>query len=333
MNYFAFHIGDYAVDMRYATLMEDLAYRRMLDLYYSKEEPLQGGPEEIAENIGMRDHAHEVTRILSKFFYQKDGAWHKDRCDEEILKARAAAERARENGQKGGRPPLEKTKRKRAQKPASNPTGSKQEATSIPEKSESKAPNPNPINQSSSAPIGAGAAAPMGDTTGVLNPPSSFPPADEPAAPPAPLLPTMAPTPAPAPLPTADGLFSATTGPFIPRPMSAFTDMKAEIWGVGKDWLSWCGVNDKTAGNMIGKWMRDARDPQIVRDAIFAGIEAKTLDPKPFVTKIITEANKGRGRQQYPGDLKGMDYTPPSDFIEGFPEADLMRDWDEGRAM
>ncbi|MNL36263.1 hypothetical protein D3C87_1583340 [compost metagenome] len=104
--------------------------------------------------------------------------------------------------------------------------------------------------------------------------------------------------------------------------------MTAETWAVGKDWLLWCGINHATAGNMIGKWLRDARDGQIVNDAIFAGIDAGTRDPKAFVTKIISEANKGRGQKSYPGDLKNMKYGAPEDFIEGFPEANLMSDWD-----
>ena len=40
MNYYPFHIGDYASHTRHLTLMEDLAYRRLLDLYYLHERPL-----------------------------------------------------------------------------------------------------------------------------------------------------------------------------------------------------------------------------------------------------------------------------------------------------
>lgn len=99
--------------------------------------------------------------------------------------------------------------------------------------------------------------------------------------------------------------------------------MTAEIWGVGKDWLAWCGVNHQTAGRLIGKWLRDARSERIVRDAIFSGIEAGTRDPQSFVAKVVGEANKGRGHRAYPGDLRGMSYGESDDF----PGVD-MRDWD-----
>ena len=42
MHYFQFNIGDYASHTRHLTLMEDLAYRRLLDLYYMREGCLVG---------------------------------------------------------------------------------------------------------------------------------------------------------------------------------------------------------------------------------------------------------------------------------------------------
>jgi len=41
MNYYPFHVGDYAAHTAHLEPMEDLAYRRMLDVYYLREEPLQ----------------------------------------------------------------------------------------------------------------------------------------------------------------------------------------------------------------------------------------------------------------------------------------------------
>lgn len=34
MNYFPFHVGDYAAHTAHLEPLEDLAYRRMLDAYY-----------------------------------------------------------------------------------------------------------------------------------------------------------------------------------------------------------------------------------------------------------------------------------------------------------
>ena len=40
MNYYNFHIGDYARRTRHLSVIEDLFYRRLLDLYYTTEAPL-----------------------------------------------------------------------------------------------------------------------------------------------------------------------------------------------------------------------------------------------------------------------------------------------------
>ncbi len=40
MNYYPFHLGDYAAHTKHLGLLEDLAYRRMIDLYYTTEKPL-----------------------------------------------------------------------------------------------------------------------------------------------------------------------------------------------------------------------------------------------------------------------------------------------------
>ena len=53
MNYYSFHIGDYASHTRGLTLIEDLAYRRILDLYYLSESPLFGEYDLVARKIGM----------------------------------------------------------------------------------------------------------------------------------------------------------------------------------------------------------------------------------------------------------------------------------------
>ena len=40
MNYYPFHIGDYATATRHLSWDEDMAYRRLLDVYYTTEKPL-----------------------------------------------------------------------------------------------------------------------------------------------------------------------------------------------------------------------------------------------------------------------------------------------------
>lgn len=98
MNFFPFHVGDYAVHTRHLSLMEDLAYRRMLDLYYTTEKPLPCA-EQTARLIGMREHVAEVSAVLADFFVERDGVYVQSRCDAEIGKYHKKAESARNANQ------------------------------------------------------------------------------------------------------------------------------------------------------------------------------------------------------------------------------------------
>lgn len=86
MHLYLFHIGDYASHTRHLTPMEDLAYRRMLDLYYLREHPLSDCSTSVARSIGLRDHEAEVTTVLQEFFTYTDDGWRNQRADEEIAK-------------------------------------------------------------------------------------------------------------------------------------------------------------------------------------------------------------------------------------------------------
>ena len=98
MHYFQFNIGDYTSHTRHLSLMEDLAYRRLLDIYYLGEEPLKGDPREIARQIGMRDHLADVEQVLSDFFVRDGDLWSNTRADEEIAHYREKSEKAARAG-------------------------------------------------------------------------------------------------------------------------------------------------------------------------------------------------------------------------------------------
>ena len=95
MNYYPFHLGDYATHTKHLGLLEDLAYRRMIDLYYTTEKPLPNDPENVARLIGMREHSTIVTEVLSDFFLKSEDGYRNKRCDGEIEKYKAKADRAR----------------------------------------------------------------------------------------------------------------------------------------------------------------------------------------------------------------------------------------------
>lgn len=99
MHYFQFNIGDYASHTRHLSLMEDLAYRRLLDLYYLRDGQVYGNETEVARQIGMRDHVDDVRQVLIDFFIlDVDGKWMQTRCDAEITHFRQKSEKASNAG-------------------------------------------------------------------------------------------------------------------------------------------------------------------------------------------------------------------------------------------
>ena len=99
MHYFQFNIGDYASHTRHLSLMEDLAYRRLLDLYYLKDGHVFGNETEVARQIGMRDHVDDVRQVLLDFFVlDVDSRWIHHRCDAEIAHFRQKSEKASNAG-------------------------------------------------------------------------------------------------------------------------------------------------------------------------------------------------------------------------------------------
>ena len=87
MHFYSFNIGDYASHTRHLTPMEDLAYRRLLDIYYLHEQPLNERSTTVARAINMREHEAEVVSVLEEFFELIEGTgWVNRRADEEIAK-------------------------------------------------------------------------------------------------------------------------------------------------------------------------------------------------------------------------------------------------------
>jgi uncharacterized protein YdaU (DUF1376 family) len=90
MHYYQFHIGDYKSHTHHLSLIEDLAYRRLLDHYYLHESPIK--QRDIARQIGMRDHEQEVLTVLDEFFISAEDGFIHPRADVEINKFKEFAE-------------------------------------------------------------------------------------------------------------------------------------------------------------------------------------------------------------------------------------------------
>lgn len=95
MHYYQFNIGDYVKDTQHLTEMEDLAYRRMLDLYYRSESELPGSVEEIARLIRMRSHCDCIALVLQEFFERTATGYANSRVEKEISAFKAKSEKAK----------------------------------------------------------------------------------------------------------------------------------------------------------------------------------------------------------------------------------------------
>lgn len=138
MNYYPHHIGDYTSMTAHLSWTEDLAYRRLLDIYYRREKPIPAGIPEVCRLVRATEK-HEcdaVELVLREYFELRPTGWHKDRCDDEIARMQKAAEAARTNGKKGGRP-------KKIDAESDNQMGTQVVSVENPGLTQVKAPNTN----------------------------------------------------------------------------------------------------------------------------------------------------------------------------------------------
>ena len=98
MHYYQFNIGNYASHTRYLTPMQDLIYRRLLDLYYLHEKPIP--KEDTASCIGLNDCSTDVQRVLNEFFTPTENGWINKRADEQIADYRSKQKSASLAGKK-----------------------------------------------------------------------------------------------------------------------------------------------------------------------------------------------------------------------------------------
>jgi uncharacterized protein YdaU (DUF1376 family) len=154
VNYYERHLGDYARDTAHLSMLEHGAYTVLLDRFYATE---QGIPADQVHRIARARSKEEraaVDAVLAEFFVLEGGAYVNKRAIEEIDKAQARINAARENGRSGGRP-------------RKNPEGTHRKPTGFqnhnPEETQSKAlQTPPPISEAKAS----GADAPSGPESG-----------------------------------------------------------------------------------------------------------------------------------------------------------------------
>ncbi len=94
MNHYPHHIGDYLKDTAHLTMIEDGAYRRLLDLYYQHEQPLPADKRQVYRLARATTPAERkaVDTILSEYFTATPDGHRHSRCDEEIEQYQAVNE-------------------------------------------------------------------------------------------------------------------------------------------------------------------------------------------------------------------------------------------------
>ena len=101
MHYYQFNIGDYRAATAHLSNEEDLAYRRLLDMYYDSESKIPLDTQWVSRRLRLEPHV--VRDVLQDMFVQQDDGWFHAKCDEVIQHYHAMAEKNRTNGRLGGR--------------------------------------------------------------------------------------------------------------------------------------------------------------------------------------------------------------------------------------
>lgn len=88
MNNYPRHVGDFIRDTVGLSMVEEGAYNRLLDQYYSREQPL---PLDKAQCYRLAramtpPERKAVDFVLGAYFVQKDDGWHQSRADRELVK-------------------------------------------------------------------------------------------------------------------------------------------------------------------------------------------------------------------------------------------------------
>jgi len=96
MHYYNFHIGDYKSHTHHLTIIEDIAFRRLLDHYYLHEAPIK--QRDIARQINMSGYEQEVLSVLNEFFHDSPNGYINPRAEKEIKAYQAKIQQASKAG-------------------------------------------------------------------------------------------------------------------------------------------------------------------------------------------------------------------------------------------
>ena len=102
IDWYKFNFRDYRNETFGLPDAEDLAYRRLIDLYYTQEGPLPADKAVLERIVALEyDCIHPV---LIAYFQRTESGWAHGRLDQDLARRQAKAAQARAAGKRGGRP-------------------------------------------------------------------------------------------------------------------------------------------------------------------------------------------------------------------------------------
>ena len=96
MQWYPHYPGDYMRDTAHLSMIEDGAYRRLLDHYYSSNANVDANASRmhLVCRAVSDDERAAVDYVVSKYFTVEDGLYHHERADKEIEKAKIKSKKA-----------------------------------------------------------------------------------------------------------------------------------------------------------------------------------------------------------------------------------------------
>ncbi len=148
MNRYDFYPGDYLKDTLGLTMMQDGAYRRLMDHYYATEQPIPDSEKFRITRAFTEDEKRETDWVLFRFFRSEGSVWRHRQIEDHIERAMAKISIARKNGRKGGRPKKQLDPSFDGDEQKTNPVFSGLTQTEPNPKAKRKLPSPSPSEYS-----------------------------------------------------------------------------------------------------------------------------------------------------------------------------------------
>lgn len=101
-HWYAWFPGDYLRDTQHLSMLEDAAYRRMLDSYYMTEH-LSANADVLLRicRAVTADEQAAVRKVATEFFDERDGRLYHERVEQGIAKSRAVSGKRSDAGKRG----------------------------------------------------------------------------------------------------------------------------------------------------------------------------------------------------------------------------------------